>query len=356
MPAKWSISSYSRNQVKKAGVAIRDNEFNDRDLEVASNWRASHSFPLNTIQNGIRRHAKAVYPSATISQRLKRLPSIVSKLQRVPTMKLTTMQDIAGCRVVVRNVDEVYRVAIKYMNSDIRHVLKIEHDYMQCPKRDGYRSLHIVAKYNSDKTDSWNRQLIEIQIRTLLQHSWATAVETVDLMQGHSLKLGKSERDWSRFFRLTGSLFSVHERCPRVAYVPRDIAVVRGQIRDICDRLNIYQRLANYRFAFQVTEDLDSFAKHKNPGYLLLQFSRSTTTLKIDDYRSSQLAEANAKYTELEKQADRDWDVVLVKTSAFNDVKRSYPNYFLDTTRFLQNLDKLAFAPDGLEPPDVNYM
>ena len=56
-------------------------------------------------------------------QRLKRLPSIVSKLQRLPRLRLSEIQDIGGCRVVVPTADDASNVASDLMESRIRHEL-----------------------------------------------------------------------------------------------------------------------------------------------------------------------------------------------------------------------------------------
>ena len=50
--------------------------------DVISNWRSSHSFPLNTLQVRLREKAKSIHGSAIVAQRLKRVPSIIQKLQR----------------------------------------------------------------------------------------------------------------------------------------------------------------------------------------------------------------------------------------------------------------------------------
>ena len=54
-------------------------------------------------------------------------------------------------------------------------------DYVENPKDSGYRSIHYVYKYSS-KADKYNGLKIELQIRTKLQHNWATAVETAGAM------------------------------------------------------------------------------------------------------------------------------------------------------------------------------
>ena len=86
-------------------------------LEIINNWRAAHSFPLNTIQVGLRRRARDVDDHALIAQRLKRVPSILQKLRRFPHMKLSRMQDIGGCRAVVDTSAEARKVHLEYAKS-----------------------------------------------------------------------------------------------------------------------------------------------------------------------------------------------------------------------------------------------
>ena len=70
-------------------------------LDIINNWRSSHNFPLNTFHIGLKRRAKIIDPTAITAQRIKRLASIEAKLRRFPTMTLSQMQDIGGCRAIV---------------------------------------------------------------------------------------------------------------------------------------------------------------------------------------------------------------------------------------------------------------
>jgi len=85
-----------------------------------------------------------------VAQRLKRLDSIVAKLKRESGMKLSRMQDLGGCRFVVPVLSEVYYFSEKLKNSRVRHEFKREYDYIKNPKKSGYRSLHLVFKFQSD--------------------------------------------------------------------------------------------------------------------------------------------------------------------------------------------------------------
>ena len=59
-----------------------------------------------------------------VAQRLKRMPTILSKLERQPTMDITRMQDIGGCRAVVQSVKAVNEVVNYYKSiSRMKHSL-----------------------------------------------------------------------------------------------------------------------------------------------------------------------------------------------------------------------------------------
>jgi len=106
----WVIPQFPRERVNEAGRALVVADSLDRvdyqHLQVISNWRSSHSFPLNTFQIGLRKRARQVDRRSLVAQRLKRLSSIVAKLRRFPDMRLSQMQDIAGCRAIVASVPE----------------------------------------------------------------------------------------------------------------------------------------------------------------------------------------------------------------------------------------------------------
>ncbi len=118
---------YSGNQVKKAGkilkkaaVSQEEREFADK---VLTNWRGLHFYPINTFRATLTKKLKTIDPDALVAQRLKRTPSIVSKLVRFPNMSLALMQDIGGLRAVLKNLSKVREVEGSYLKSSINHEL-----------------------------------------------------------------------------------------------------------------------------------------------------------------------------------------------------------------------------------------
>ena len=122
------------------------------------------------------------------------------------------MQDIGGCRVIVDSIPQVYAMIDRLKSSRMRHHKKEEYDYIATPKPDGYRSYHIVFSYFSDKNQKYNGLFIEIQIRTHIQHIWATAIEMMDTFTGNPLKIGQGDPKNKQFFVLASKLLEIYEK------------------------------------------------------------------------------------------------------------------------------------------------
>ena len=97
------------------------------------------------------------------------------------------MEDIAGCRAVVDSIDNVRDVYKSLKKSRTKNILVRERDYISKPKESGYRGVHLVFKYNCRKKE-YHGMAVELQIRSKIQHSWATAVEIVGTFTKQALK------------------------------------------------------------------------------------------------------------------------------------------------------------------------
>ena len=215
-----------------------------QSARVINTWRASHAGPLNTFRMNLRRRVRG---RGFVAQRLKRLPSIISKLERLPRIRLSQMQDIGGCRAVLRTSDNAYDLASDFVISRIRHELVRHKNYIEYPRQSGYRSIHLVYEYNSDRSTHWQGLKTEIQIRSLLQHQWATAVETVGTFTRNELKSNLGNATWLRFFALMSTVIAQREGMPGVPNVPTGRPKLLNEIKE-CDReLGISEQLAAFQ-------------------------------------------------------------------------------------------------------------
>src|SRR4051812_11379978 len=119
----WAVPAYSKNQINQAGILLASGCTDVRQAEEAhkilNNWRSAHAYALNHFQLNMRKKVKDLTEGRVplVAQRLKRTPSIIKKLKLQKTMKLSTMQDIAGCRAVVRHKSDVIRLRWDYVQS-----------------------------------------------------------------------------------------------------------------------------------------------------------------------------------------------------------------------------------------------
>jgi len=51
-------------------------------LMVLSNWRAAHSYPMHIFKKRLKNFSEKIDKTALSAQRLKRVPSIIKKLNR----------------------------------------------------------------------------------------------------------------------------------------------------------------------------------------------------------------------------------------------------------------------------------
>ncbi|WP_426433694.1 RelA/SpoT domain-containing protein [Bradyrhizobium genosp. P] len=319
----WAVPKHAKKRVNWAGqiLVVEPPEFvfvegaDDDDLEVnqdyyawsqeyyaaldiINNWRSSRNFPLNTFHIGLKRRAKIIDPTAITAQRIKRLASIESKLARFPTMTLSQMQDIGGCRAIVSEARDVSRLYESYTESDLKHALAQTDNYIDNPKDSGYRGMHLIYRYYSDRRQDYNSLKIEMQLRSKLQHAWATAVETVGAFVKQALKSSVGEQEWLRFFSLMGGALAFMENTAPVPGVPNAYSDLVEELRDYAKKLEVFSRLQAFGAALKHYEGLQS----KNDHYYLLEVNHTTRLLNVSGFKRDESDKATAKYLEVEKK------------------------------------------------------
>src|SRR5207248_7495756 len=78
----WPTPLFSKADINRAGGILALPEPSTSDAvwaySVLSNWRASHSYPINTFQITLREKLRRLGYDAIVAQRLKRASSIVA--------------------------------------------------------------------------------------------------------------------------------------------------------------------------------------------------------------------------------------------------------------------------------------
>lgn len=345
---------YSGKDVIRAGEQLVDPNFfeNKLDLEavldILSYWRFAHEAPLAKALEIVIQETLKVDRSAIFAKRLKRYISIRNKLLRFEKMKLKNMQDIGGCRAIVANqkkLIQTVRALKKRPEFKVSGGFRYK-DYVENPKEDGYRSYHLIGQFKDNLGDY---KSIEVQIRTRLQHDWATVLEIIDLFTKQSLKSNQGTYDWQNFFKNVSEQFAVMESVH--LFSPSNPKTIdeyykkvsnNPQYRVSCLNTNLLTR------NLDVINKLDGFANtikiiedrlSENDGYVLLEINIAKTEVKTTIFSRNQNEEAEAQYTEAEKKSvGREIVVALVYASSVGEIKEAYPNYFADSTDFLKHL------------------
>ncbi|AVH50516.1 hypothetical protein [Acinetobacter sp. SWBY1] len=362
--------TFSKKDVTRAGEAlINDSLLDDRQLlertmQILTYWRDSHIQPLNEAHNLLNRFIYRIDKKAFTAKRLKRFESIKKKLKRFDGMQLKNMQDIGGIRVVVENLKQVNAIFKVLANEHCFYndgkFIKMD-NYILNPKNDGYRCIHIVGKFNNKLNEE---RKIEFQIRTKLQHSWATTLEIVDIFTGQDLKSNDGLYDYKKFFKDVSDQFQIIENLK--GFLENDkgqltkeylTKVVQTQhlINQCIDIKNFMDRsvggitIENHLKTYCVTlNDLNTVltAKNSRDGFILIRLNVQTRKIEHEFFANSEQTLASQRYSQYEQLLSKDekWIVALLSTNAIGGLKEAYPNYFADSEIFLSYIGLIKIA------------
>jgi ppGpp synthetase/RelA/SpoT-type nucleotidyltranferase len=194
----------SKSQLKNAGDRLRkrvtgvlelDGEQAAVDALLVKRWRSAHSGALAKTRVGLGLIVMKIQgkdsQAGLVTQRLKRFESIVAKLVRDKS-RLAEMEDIAGCRAVLPDVDTVTVVHQQLEGARKLDISRIR-DYNILPHAGGYRALHLWCQRDGFK--------VEVQLRTSKQQEWAETVEEWDSGLGLDIKHDRAPDVVLTYFR-----------------------------------------------------------------------------------------------------------------------------------------------------------
>ncbi|MDO6613467.1 RelA/SpoT domain-containing protein [Shewanella sp. 1_MG-2023] len=340
----------SKKKIEKAARSIRHGVTGDLRLEAIEkiqNFREFHLYPLMLMKNHLARTAKKVSPQVIVARRLKRLPTIINKLERSTldgetnnAIKLVRMQDIAGCRAIVKNKLELYELKKKLENSKSIHQIVRTTNYLDRPKDSGYGGLHLVYScYEGKKAEHpWKGTNVEVQLRTTLQHAWATSLEIIDTLEDIELKTSiTGSLEWRQFFKIAGLLVAHEEELCLLE--KKEHEAVIEEFVTLHNKLDVSNKLNKYNIAISASSKQSIRSNPKNNKDLVLvrmiKSSRKDNKyfVSLDYFKRNQTDAAlnELNKSELEDQYDMS---VLVSTEGVRSLKKAYPNYFGSTFQF----------------------
>lgn len=340
--------------IRKIGEKLREGiELTEEEKLEFDNFREAHNIiiKLFTIElkkvNFSKQHLTA--------SRNKRIETIISKLCRPEKPKLDRIHDIAGTRIIFENIKSLEDYIDILENTELVNFKekinedKNRYNYIKNPKSDGYRSIHKVFYYSSnipystlnEKRFNLENKKIELQLRTRLQHIWATTVEIYDIINKSNIKTGthnKLETKEGLFFKKCSLVFEGIES--------NDVEKIKININEIFrdkDLVEIYNRLKGIKNIknIQLPKTLGS----DEVFILITDLNKGKTTffttnpIEKNDKQDTFLI--NASYRRLEeKNTKGEYILLLLTLGDIKKLKNVYPNYFLNTNKFISILKK----------------
>ena len=136
-------------------------------------------------------------PIETIKSRLKSPESIIEKLQR-KSLPFSAdiieeeLNDIAGVRVICAFSDDIYLLSDYLLSQDDITLLK-KKDYIENPKENGYRSLHLIVQTPIYLHNEKRMMKVEVQLRTIAMDFWASLEHRIYYKKGQDNARLRSE-------------------------------------------------------------------------------------------------------------------------------------------------------------------
>lgn len=279
-------------------------------------------------------------PEAVVAGRIKKLDTIIDKLQRPNAPdKLDTMYDIAGCRIVVPSLQELEGLCAELSALEgFNEGRSASRDYIAHPRQSGYRCRHLIFNYEGP----WGsfKLSVELQVRTELQHAWATAVEMYDRAAKTRLKFNELSPRASGCFAFMSKV---------ITRIEGGEGKCQDQLQEWLEETANLQGMLELQAVLRAACDANFLVMSEGDdphGYCLVKLDYEVQTAEAKPIEGEG---AVAAYLESELAAEGTVDVLLLWGTSLEKMKKLYPNYFGDISMFIKLFDVLKRAPeDGL--------
>lgn len=322
------LSKYNKSQIDRAGLQW--------DLNIINEFRYDHENMSKEFLLICSDFEDILFSA----RRLKRTPSIIKKIERSRrnrnTIRLSAMQDVCGCRCVFETINDIklFMKHIKWKLKDFKQ--KSIYNYIdrknnpKWPKTDWYRGIHIIYEYVGSN-ENWRWLFIELQLRTILQHYWATAVEMIDLMQESKIKEGEWKELFRDFFKRASIVFENLE-----GMKTSNNKKAKNKLIKILQEENILKilqkRVVQYGYLGFFWNNSISIQWDT-----ILEITIKNNNLHIIPYTDKTPLELKQIYLELETKYRWNPNKDIVYLSS-DEIENAYPNYIGNAEEFIKIL------------------
>ena len=325
---------YSKSQIDRFGKwlirpeGIPEDKLLDAEIAL-DKWRQEFLQPLTDVTLKCQELLQNEIPNIYIAQRLKRKPQIIKKLRRAYPMRLSQMQDIGGCRIIVKENEQIDK-ALELIQSKTKNrtfkVLRVA-DYREKGREEsGYRAVHVIANRSNHE--------VEIQLRTFSQHSWAEEIERTSIICKALLKEGKGPPEVIDYFHKTSDAIHAYSRsCP----ITKDLlSSIQNGYKNLANLVGTKRQhlldgfIVNEQFIKSMEAKEKSHPHRKSVKNWLLIFNWNKGTFEQWKNVNSDPAEAAKQYSDFEKNKPfvDGYEVVLIGARQVSTIKTTHSHYF----------------------------
>ena len=172
-------------------------------------------------------------PIEQVKGRVKTIASILDKAQKknIPVDKIQEeLLDIAGIRIICQFVEDIEKVVEIIRNRTDMEIVT-ERDYIKNMKDSGYRSYHIIVRYEVQTLEGSRKIPVEIQIRTLAMDFWSTIEHSLQ----YKYKMNIPEHISEKLMNSANAIITLDN----------EMSAVRGEIMDAQNSQQIHTRLVS---------------------------------------------------------------------------------------------------------------
>ena len=297
----------SNKQVNRIGDILKNNEHNDSEenIKILIDFRNQFVDPLFGLSLKIKNLLNESKFSFILSGRLKRLKSIIRKLRREQNrhMDLTRMADIAGIRIIVEDISQ--QESIFEFLKDKLNFSKI-FDYRE--RDQNYKSLHFHVVDESEKT-------IEIQLRTLGQHTWADESESF----GEQSKENTGSKELLEFFSLLSNSLYRLERGESFDEPSNEYFKKRDPIND----KYVYLKENFKKKSIETKKNIQDYI-------FIIVFDNKTKTITYNEnFNLNETSSAIDEHKRLSSYLDdRRYEYLFMSSDSIDALKLTHPRFF----------------------------
>lgn len=186
--------SLSKTQIDRLGDRLRKGAASEDDLRMLARYRRSFADVYESVASAVRGKL-GLEPTGRPA---KSTTSIADKLRR-ESIRLSQIQDIAGCRVIVENIEEQNSV-VEALGGLFERVSVVDR---RAKPSHGYRAVHVIVIHDG--------KAVEIQVRTKLQHLWAELSEKLSDLIDPAVKYGGGSEIVQKVLSNTSEMSALQE-------------------------------------------------------------------------------------------------------------------------------------------------